>query len=929
MDKLWQWLLGTSDRPGMDEAGTWSVKFAADYGPYATLAILAALGVMVWLTIRSYRREGEHRALVKYGLAAVRLLIIGLCVAALFRPAAVLSNNRVLHSAVIVLIDDSQSMTVKDQYDDIAYRADIAQLLDAGASLWKVGDASRLDVVKAALLRQGGAVARLAQEHPIRVMKFSPASTGANEVDSLGVVEAMIDEDAAVDMNAPVPSAFHAMLENVRGAGYSTNLASAIRRALEGVQGQRIAALVVISDGRQTTEDAGNRLAHAIEYAQARGIPLYSVVAGDPTPTKNLTVLSLQAPREMRKGTRVEMTAKLSHRHLDGQPVTVKLYRTRMEGGEVVDVPTTQPADTTENATNGATNELPTDATDEATPVAESPRPNPAAPILQEDWEFTGVEATITLEPTDAAKGIARIQDVVLKIDEVPATLGTWKYKAVTDVLPQESNTEDNESAPVQVAIVDSLINVLLISGDGGWEFQYLRNSIQRQPELYRLSVWQQNAEKGISQAASSPEMKLETLPHELPELVYNDQTKKGYHVIILYDPQHTEGGFDHAFCANLKAYADQGKGGVLYIAGNKYTTMNLVLHDKAIGNLQDILPVQLSPNMTMMDLLTERQAEAWRVSLTLAGRDHQVTRLGSSAEDAERVWGSARVGGILPGIYWSHPVARVKPLAHVLLENTNPRASSGGAMEALLAVHMYGKGPVVYLGTDDTWRWRFVDDAAYYRQFWNNMLSFLAAQKSSRVTITTGGDRFTSDKPISVDVEAYDSKFQPLTDPSFTVEVWNISGAQPVKVADLVLPQSRETVITDIGGAGKAVETKTVVKPGRYATQFVPPTVGKYELCIADRRICQPKQIEVIMQGDEFLRTEADEETMKLLVGERPDRFMRISSIDRLADQIPVNRIITVESRSFELWDIPLLLITLLALLVFEWVLRKKYNMA
>jgi hypothetical protein len=373
----------------------------------------------------------------------------------------------------------------------------------------------------------------------------------------------------------------------------------------------------------------------------------------------------------------------------------------------------------------------------------------------------------------------------------------------------------------------------------------------------------------------------------------------------------------------------DQGKGGVLYIAGNKYTNDHLVLRDKAIGDLQDIMPVQLSANMTMMDLLTERQADAWRVCLTLAGRDHPITRLGSSAEDAERVWGSARVGGILPGIYWSHPVARVKPLAHVLLENSNPRAASGGAMEPLLAVQMYGKGPVVYLGTDDTWRWRFVDDAAYYRQFWNNMLSFLAAQKSSRVTITTGGDRFTTDKPISVDVEAYDANFQPLTTPSFTIEVWNITGAQPVKLADLVLPQTRETVVKELGAAGRPPVTETVVKPGRYSTQFTPPTVGKYELCVSDRKLCQPKQIEVTMKGDEFLRTEADEDMMLQLVSERPDRFMRIANIDRLAEQIPLNRIITVETRSHELWDVPLLLITLLGLLTIEWVLRKKYNMA
>ena len=249
--------------------------------------------------------------------------------------------------------------------------------------------------------------------------------------------------------------------------------------------------------------------------------------------------------------------------------------------------------------------------------------------------------------------------------------------------------------------------------------------------------------------------------------------------------------------------------------------------------------------------------------------------------------------------------------------------------MEPLLAVHMYGKGPVVYLGTDDTWRWRFVDDAAYYRQFWNNMLSFLASQKSSRVTITTGGDRFTTDKPIHVDVEAYDENFRALTAESFVVEVWNLSGPQPVKVGDLTLLPTRETVVKEIGSGGRATVTETAVKPGRFSTQFVPPTVGKFELRVADRRLGQPKQIDVTMKGDEFLRTEADEETMRQLVGERPERFMRIADMDRLAELIPSGRVITVESRSHELWDVPLLLLVLLTLLTAEWMLRKRFNMA
>jgi len=896
MNKFVEWLFGSS-LPSGGPSASWSLKFTADYGPYVSLLILAVLAFLVWLTIRSYRREGKHRPLVKYGLAAVRLAIVVLCVGILFRPAAVLSNQRVLHSAVIVLVDDSQSMTIKDQYaSDAGYLKGLGEMLHVDPT--KLADKSRLDIVREALVKQGGAIARLAQEHPIRLMKFSPGTAkNAKDVNSLGVVEAMRAEDVPAKKDAPVPQSFKELLDGLKGEGYSTNLASGIRGTLETAQGQRVAGLVVISDGRQTTEDAGNRLHHALEYAQARGISIYSVAVGDPTPTKNVAVLGLQAPRDMRKGAKVEMTVKVAHRNMDRQQVTVKLFRTKMEGGEATTMPSTAPA---------------------AGPVKNNG--------VEEKWQDTGVKADLILAADDA-KGQAQVQDAVLKIDPVPNELGNYKYKAVIEPLAQEFNKDDNESTPVQVQIVDSMVNVLLVAGDSGWEFQYLRNLIQRQPDLYRISVWQQNAEKGVSQSSSTPELKLETMPRTMNELVYNPQTRKGYHVIILYDPEYTQNGFDKEFCKNLKEYLKQGKGGVLYIAGNKYTNDNLVLKDKAVRDLQDILPVELAPNMTMMDLLT-KEPEPWRVSLTLAGREHQITRLGNSAEDTEKIWGSNKIAGILPGIFWSHPVAKVKPLAHVLLENTNPRAASGGAMEPLLAVQMYDKSPVVYLGTDDTWRWRFVEDSTYYKQFWNNLLSFLSTSKATRVTITTGGDRFTIDKPVTVDVEAYDGNFKPEKAKTYTVEVWDIAGKLPVKVSDLTLNQAIETVMADVPGS-KEPKVESHAKPGRYTGQFEPPHVGKYEIRVAVKEICQPKQIEVTMKGDEFLRTETDEETMKTLVRDKADRFMRISAIDNLSEMIPPSRIISIEQKSHELWDIPLLLIVLLVLFVAEWILRKKYNMA
>jgi len=94
---------------------------------------------------------------------------------------------------------------------------------------------------------------------------------------------------------------------------------------------------------------------------------------------------------------------------------------------------------------------------------------------------------------------------------------------------------------------------------------------------------------------------------------------------------------------------------------------------------------------------------------------------------------------GILPGIYWSHPISKVKPAAKVLAEHSNPlRRTAKNAAEPLVAVQPVGAGRVLYVGSDETWRWRYVQDGYYHRRFWANAVRYLATLKARQVVIMT-----------------------------------------------------------------------------------------------------------------------------------------------------------------------------------------------
>jgi hypothetical protein len=60
-----------------------------------------------------------------------------------------------------------------------------------------------------------------------------------------------------------------------------------------------------------------------------------------------------------------------------------------------------------------------------------------------------------------------------------------------------------------------------------------------------------------------------------------------------------------------------------------------------------------------------------------------------------------------LPPIYWTSRVTRSKPAAEVLLVDADPtRATRSGKMP-IIATQQYGMGHVMFVGTDNTWRWR------------------------------------------------------------------------------------------------------------------------------------------------------------------------------------------------------------------------------
>jgi len=861
MQRFIQWLIGST---GQAPAGArdWRIGFIADHNNYVVLALVAVAVALVCLTVRSYRREGDAPSRAKAMLAGIRIGVIALMLLVLFQPAVVFRFVNTLYTSVAVLVDDSLSMSFADRY---ANGADLDRLSRAAKlSPEEIPDQSRTQIVRRIMSGTDGVLAELAADHPLLLMRFSTDSPGRDAyTQPLGAIDAVERSAGPASAEPGVDEELARVFADLAGTGYETNISAALRDALESLQGRRVAGIVIVSDGQITTPDERDRLAGTLGYAAQSGVPLYSVMVGDPTPPKDLTVTALDGPEQVRRGGRAEFTVSLAHRNLGGQEVTVRLLERRAG---------------------------------------------------QSEWTDTGLSRTVTLTGPGGTRSRG-VQSV--RIDVEPDELGELAYRAEVDPRPDEVNPDDN-AAEARLLVSDEKINVLLISAEANWEFRYLKNLLLRQDELYRVSVWQQNADPEINQAASTG-MKLQALPRTLEELIGNgggelgpdpdaspEQRHPGYDVIILHDPAATRDGFDENFVKLLKTFVARHGGGLCYVAGTKHSEPTL-RGNQAYKPLADLLPVTLAPNtVDTLERIRRTEPEPWPLRLTSYGLDHPVTRLGGAVDDSVGIW------RILPGSFWSHPVARIKPAARVLAVSSNPtRRTDRNEPEPLIAVQGVGRGQVVYMGIADTWRWRFVEEGAHRQRLWGNIIRYLATLQPRQVVITAGGERFSAGERITLDVEAYDEKFQPLTDETF--EVHRIDAAT--------------------GEADTLVLEKLAGKPGRYRKTIVADKTGTFELTamkddpLAAQKVAS-KRIVVELPQAESRRTEADAEVMSI-VASRPENFLRIDEVGRLAELIPPGKLTADRYEARELWDSNLTLVLIVVLLGVEWVLRKKYNMA
>lgn len=313
---LLSWLLGV-DRGKIAQGTGARLKFA---NPWPTWVILLFAAAAVWLIVFLYRREkGTATAARKSALAVVRCLIVALVVLVLFGPILAVDKSELEQAYVVVLLDDSLSMSLPDTYrssDVHLALARAAQLVPedaeelSPAKQRELEKLTRADLVNRVLANPRIALLeKLGKQCKLRVAVF------ADTVRGLPVKAWGPADEGDVPPLLVVPR------------GDRTLLGAAMAELAESLRGHRIAAMVVISDGRAHDAEPGAvEAARRLALLHGEAFPVFTVGVGSEDETRDVRVVRILAPDVAKKDDRIVFNALVTSKGYEGE-VDVQLHR--------------------------------------------------------------------------------------------------------------------------------------------------------------------------------------------------------------------------------------------------------------------------------------------------------------------------------------------------------------------------------------------------------------------------------------------------------------------------------------------------------------------------------------------------------------------------------------------------------------------------
>ncbi len=478
--------------------------------------------------------------------------------------------------------------------------------------------------------------------------------------------------------------------------------------------------------------------------------------------------------------------------------------------------------------------------------------------------------------------------DYTVAFELVPDTRGQSVFKVSVDSIAGE-RVLDNNAHAFTVQVIRDKIRVLQVVGRPSWDVRSLRSLLKRNPNVDLISFFILRTNESVDSARTH---ELSLIPFPTDELFYHEL---GSFDLVIFQ-NFTHRGFRMSqYLPKIRDFVKDG-GGVVMIGGEQ----SFAGGGYANTAFADFLPVVMSSTDKI-------RSDRFVPQLTEIGQVHPITRLIQSKTENEAAWRAlAPMNGF-------NGVAGLTDDGTVLLHTGQ---KSGG--HPFVVVRDFGKGRVLAVLGDDTWRWSFGADGSgvnphFYYRFWGNAIRWLIRDPAlNRLKLSSRSDDVGVGEPIVVDARLSTPSFQPAANVMLETTITQLGSRPNSQGLKGVTPQR-----TDKNGLARF--RFEFDQPGEYLvsvrTSEIEDVRAELPILVAH----EPRELKQVQPSPDFLKSLSESSAARYLDGS--DRLNGLEFKETQSLRVD-------ERKDVPIWSNAWVLVLLALSLGTEWLLRRRRGM-